>query len=113
MKKQILLIASLCAMFTACENPRDMRDTRDNRSSTSQDTNDQQVANEIRQRINNDRSLSNDARNIQVSASRGTISLKGNVTSEQEKNHVLNLAKQFAGNRSIDNKLSVSNQTRS
>jgi|LakMenE01Jun11ns_1017448.scaffolds.fasta_scaffold9892875_4 osmotically-inducible protein OsmY len=71
------------------------------------------VAAQIKMRLQNDPSLSADARNIQVTFDEGTAILKGTVNNDAEKKRIENIVQQVDGVKSVTNKLDVSTQTNS
>jgi hyperosmotically inducible periplasmic protein len=71
------------------------------------DAADRELAQKIRQSINGDKSLSADAHNVKVIVRNGHVTLKGPVTSEQEKKSIEDKAADLAGPDKITNKLTV------
>ncbi|HUN61058.1 MAG TPA: BON domain-containing protein [Candidatus Sulfotelmatobacter sp.] len=71
------------------------------------DAADRELAQKIRQSINGDKSLSTDAHNVKVIVRNGHVTLKGPVTSEQEKQNIEDKASDLAGPDKVTNKLTV------
>jgi hyperosmotically inducible periplasmic protein len=61
----------------------------------------------IRQAVMKDGSLSMNAKNVKIIARDGTISLKGPVDSQQEKDTIATAAGEIAGKDKVDNQLEV------
>jgi hyperosmotically inducible periplasmic protein len=61
----------------------------------------------IRQAVMKDGSLSMNAKNVKIIAQDGTISLKGPVESQQEKDTIATAAGEIAGKDKVDNQLEV------
>lgn len=68
---------------------------------------DRQLAKEIRRALVKDKSLSTSAHNVKVIAQNGTVTLKGPVKSEQEKQAVEQKAGQVAGADKVNNEIQV------
>jgi osmotically-inducible protein OsmY len=77
--------------------------------STDQPNNraDVQLAASVRQAIINDRSLSMSAHNVKLVASAGIVTLRGPVSTEQERARVVEIASKVSGVARIDNQLEV------
>ena len=68
---------------------------------------DSEIAKEIRRAIVSDKSLSTYAHNVKVIAQKGSVTLKGPVRSEEEKQAVVAKAKEVAGGDKVTDELSV------
>jgi hyperosmotically inducible periplasmic protein len=68
---------------------------------------DRDLAQKIRQSINNDKSLSTYAHNVKVIVRNGKVLLKGPVQSDDEKQKIVNKAADLAGADNVTNKLTV------
>lgn len=73
-------------------------------------TDDKAIAQQIQDNLKNDRSLSDDARRIQVSVNAGKVSLYGTVKNSSEKERVGLIAKQTNGVVSVYNNLNTSSR---
>ena len=71
---------------------------------------DRATTQKIRKALIADKSLSTYAHNVKIITSSGAVTLKGPVTSEEEKQQVASLATQAAGTDKIDNQLTVKAQ---
>ena len=71
---------------------------------------DREVAAKIRQSLVGDTTLSTSAKNVTIDADGDSVTLRGSVTTEQERAAVAAKAKQVAGDRSIDNELVVASR---
>jgi len=87
--------------------------TQDNQSqawgsqNSSRDTSDNSIAQRIRDVLKKDRTLSDDAQNVQVAVSSGKVTLTGNTASVEEKNKIESIANQTNGVKSVTNNLEV------
>lgn len=69
---------------------------------------DRRMSQQLRTTLQSDPSLSNIAPNVQVSTANGRITLRGTVSSEQEKQSIADKAKEIAGSEDkVDNQLQV------
>jgi osmotically-inducible protein OsmY len=68
---------------------------------------DREVLAAVRRAVAGDKSLSTSAHNVKILAKDGVVTLRGPVTSEDEKRKVGQLAQQVAGVASVENKLDV------
>jgi len=68
---------------------------------------DRETAKQIRKAIQSDKSLSSSAHNVKVIAQNGTVTLKGQVRSEEEKKTVQDKAAAVAGEGKVVNDLTV------
>jgi hyperosmotically inducible periplasmic protein len=118
MKKQLLILASLCVLLTACEKNHNnayntARNVRDRNGQTmtpadqSESQEDLAITQKIRSGLMDDDSLSTNAKNVKIITVNGVVTLRGPVNSEKEKNDVAKIAKSVKGVRSIDNQLEI------
>jgi osmotically-inducible protein OsmY len=117
--KLIGLIASLLLLLAvaACSKSDDSQSSSPSTNQTAsnaptasdQPTNeaDTKVAQDVRQALTSDSSLSTAAQNVTVVASNGTVTLRGNVKDSSEKQKVADKATQVAGVSNVDNQLTV------
>ena len=73
----------------------------------AQSTKDRELARKIRRAVVTDKSLSIGAHNIKIIARNGTVTLRGAVRSDQEKNAVTGKAIQIAGANNVKDEISV------
>jgi len=73
----------------------------------AQSTKDRELARKIRRAVVTDKSLSIRAHNIKIIARNGTVTLRGAVRSDQEKNAVTAKAIQIAGANNVKDEISV------
>jgi osmotically-inducible protein OsmY len=89
---------------------RNVRD-RDNQSKTSGDQSeneaDRRISQNIRAAITSDDSFSTNAKNVKIITSDGTVTLRGPVKSDKEKEEIEAKAKQIAGVKKVDNQLEI------
>jgi hyperosmotically inducible protein len=116
---QVFLLSSLGLLWAQQDNasqaPPD--NTKVNRSDRSQaeptadqqkeSTSDRQLAAQIRRAVVKDKSLSTSAHNIKIIAQNGTVTLKGPVKSEQEKEAIEAKAAEIAGPNQVTSELQV------
>lgn len=106
--KKLLVIASLGALVLSCNIDNSTRQTT--KPSTEQPANpnsDNAISQQIKQRLENDDSLSDNASSVNVSTTGGVVTLRGNVDSEQEKQKVIMMVKQVNGVKSVNSRLEV------
>lgn len=68
---------------------------------------DRNLIRQVRKALSDDKSLSREAHNVKVSAQNGTVTLKGTVKSDEEKNRVAEIAKQVSGVTDVVNNIEV------
>ena len=68
---------------------------------------DRTITQNVRQAITSDDRLSTNAKNVKIITQDGTVTLRGPVKSENEKNEIEAKAKQVAGVKRVDNQLEV------
>jgi len=120
MKRVMLVLSSLLIMMMlgACSksdktssstSPSDNQMASKGPTASDQPTNeaDTKVAQDVRQALTSDSSLSTAAQNVTVVASNGTVTLRGNVKDSSEKQKVADTAMQVAGVSNVDNQLTV------
>ena len=79
-------------------------DTAEKQSNSKDDL---ALTQKIRQAVMKDGSLSMNAKNVKIIARDGTISLKGPVDSQREKDTIATAAGEIAGKDKVDNQLEV------
>src|SRR5947208_7215229 len=116
---QIFLLSSFGLLWaqqdTASQAPPDntkvnKRDRNQNEPTADQqkeNTSDRQLAQQIRRAVVKDKSLSTSAHNIKIIAQNGTVTLKGPVKSEQEKQAIEAKAAEIAGASKVTSELQV------
>lgn len=77
-------------------------------SDQPENENDRKIAQQIRQKVVEDNSLSTTAHNVTIVSQNGNVTLRGNVKDQSEKEKVAAAAKQVAGVNKVDNQLQVS-----
>ncbi|MBF0298046.1 MAG: BON domain-containing protein [Oligoflexia bacterium] len=68
---------------------------------------DVQLTREIRQKLTSDDNLSTAAKNIKIITLRNSITLKGNLKSQEEIDKVVSIAKELAGNKTVKNQIRI------
>ncbi|MDP1879823.1 MAG: BON domain-containing protein [Parachlamydiaceae bacterium] len=109
MTKHLLVISSLCILFSACENNKTVVQNDRNQpviEKTNETEEDRSITNRIREAISRDTTLT-DSRSIQVSTSNGTVTLKGTIANDSEKNDLTRKIKGMHGVKTVDNQLEV------
>ena len=89
-------------------NERDRHPAEQTADKQSEHTSDRDLAKQIRQTIVKDDSLSTYAHNIKVIVKNGTVTLKGPVRSDEEKQAIVTKAASIAGEGKITDQLEVS-----
>jgi osmotically-inducible protein OsmY len=69
--------------------------------------NDQSLTQQLRDSIEDDASFSADAKTVQIITAENTVTLRGTVASQAEKDQLEAKAKQLAGIKNVDNQLQV------
>ena len=88
-------------------NQRDRNQAEPTADQQKENTSDRQLAAQIRRAVVKDKSLSNGAHNIKIIAQNGTVTLKGPVKSEQEKQAIEAKATEIAGTSKVSSELQV------
>ncbi|MES2662087.1 MAG: BON domain-containing protein [Pseudomonadota bacterium] len=88
-------------------NERDANDKTMLPTDQSNQENDLNVTTQIRQSIVEDDSLSTNAHNIKIITTNGTVTLRGPVDSETERERILATAKKFSKNYEIVDQLEI------
>lgn len=70
---------------------------------------DSEISDKIRFTVKHDFSLSNEAKNININANDGTVTISGTVKNEMEKMKIESLARSIPGVKNINNKLNIKN----
>lgn len=127
MKAKYVLIPALLLSLVACDRPdKSVRNPTadydaENAIENIQDQNqkmiapltesktesDRKIAQELRQAIMADRSLSNDAKNISISVNNGVVTLRGVVYNSQEKNTIEKKISSIRDIKRVDNQIEV------
>ena len=93
-------------------NERDRQPSERTADQQSEHTSDRDLAKQIRQTIVKDDSLSTYAHNIKVIVKNGTVTLKGPVRSDEEKQAIVAKAATIAGDGKVTDQLEVSAKDR-
>lgn len=88
-------------------NQRDRSQNEPTADQQKENSNDRQLAREIRHAIVKDKSLSTDAHNVKIIAQNGSVTLKGAVKSDDEKQAIESKATEIAGAGKVTNELQV------
>src|SRR6516164_4363907 len=84
-------------------NQRDRNPNEPTADQQKENSNDRELTRQIRQAIMKDKSLSTDAHNVKIIAQNGSVTLKGAVKSEEEKQAIQSKASQIAGVDKVTN----------
>ena len=90
-------------------NVRDRDDATKTPGDQAENDADRAITQNIRQAIVGDDSVSTNGKNVKIITSGGTVTLRGPVSSEQEKSTIAGKAQQVAGVKSVDNQLEIAN----
>jgi hyperosmotically inducible protein len=88
-------------------NRRDRSQAEPSADQQKENTSDRQLAAQIRRAVVKDKSLSTSAHNIKIIVQNGTVTLKGPVKSEQEKEAIEAKAAEIAGPNQVTSELQV------
>jgi hyperosmotically inducible protein len=88
-------------------NQRDRNQTEPTADQQIENSNDRELAKQIRRALVKDKSLSTNAHNVKVIAQNGTVTLKGPVNSEQEKQAIESKAAEIAGANKVNSEIQV------
>lgn len=120
MKKQLLILSSLCFLLSACDNTQQDRMRADNtgrnvrdRDATltpgnqSENEADRTITQKLRQALMDDDALSTNAKNIKIITINGVITLRGPVNNDNEKASIDKKAKSISGVKNVDNQIEI------
>jgi hyperosmotically inducible periplasmic protein len=99
--------AALTEADNSKRNSTEQNKNTDTAEKQSNSKDDLALTQKIRQAVMKDGSLSMNAKNVKIIARDGTISLKGPVDSEREKDTIATAAGEIAGKDKVDNQLEV------
>jgi hyperosmotically inducible periplasmic protein len=88
-------------------NQRDRNQNEPTADQQKENSNDRELARQIRRAVVKDKSLSTDAHNIKIIAQNGAVTLKGAVKSDEEKQAIQSKATEIAGAGKVTNELEV------
>jgi osmotically-inducible protein OsmY len=88
-------------------NQRDRNQNEPTAEQQKENTNDRQLAAQIRRAIVKDKSLSTTAHNVKIISQNGAVTLKGPVKSEEEKQAIESKATEIAGSGKVNSELQV------
>jgi osmotically-inducible protein OsmY len=88
-------------------NQRDRNQSEPTADQQKENSNDRELARQIRRAVVKDKSLSTDAHNVKIIAQNGSVTLKGAVKSDEEKQAIESKASEIAGAGKVTNELQV------
>jgi hyperosmotically inducible periplasmic protein len=88
-------------------NQRDRNQNEPTAEQQKENSNDRELARQIRRAVVKDKSLSTDAHNIKIIAQNGAVTLKSAVKSDEEKQAIQSKATEIAGAGKVTNELEV------
>jgi len=88
-------------------NQQDRNKNEPTADQQKENSNDRELAQQIRRAVVKDKSLSTDARNVKIIAQNGSVTLKGAVKSDAEKQSIESKATEVAGAGKVTNELQV------
>jgi hyperosmotically inducible periplasmic protein len=88
-------------------NQRDRNQAEPTADQQKENSTDRQLAQQIRRAVVKDKSLSSSAHNVKIIAQNGSVTLKGPVKSEQEKQAIEAKAAEIAGAGKVNSELQV------
>lgn len=89
-------------------NERDRNQAEPTADQQKENSSDRQLTQKIRRAVVEDKSLSTSAHNVKIISQNGTVTLKGPVKSEEEKQTIESKATQIAGQGNVKNEIQVS-----
>ena len=92
------------------KNVRDRQDSSRTPGDQSNNTSDLAITQAIRKAVVADKALSTNAHNVKIITANGVVTLRGPVSSPEEKETIAAKAKQVAGVKSVDNKLEIASR---
>ena len=92
-------------------NQRDRDKSEPTADQQKENKSDRETARKIRQSIMKDKSLSTNAHNVKIIAQGGTVTLKGPVRSEEEKQNVEQKAAEIAGKDNVKSEIQVADKS--
>jgi hyperosmotically inducible periplasmic protein len=88
-------------------NERDRNQAEPTADQQKENSSDRQLTQKIRRAVIEDKSLSTSAHNVKIISQNGTVTLKGPVKSEEEKQTIESKATQIAGQGNVKNEIEV------
>ncbi|HZQ25133.1 MAG TPA: BON domain-containing protein [Terriglobales bacterium] len=88
-------------------NQRDRSQNEPTADQQKENSSDRELARQVRRAIVKDKSLSTDAHNVKIIAQNGSVTLKGPVKSEEEKQALESKAAEIAGAGKVNSELQV------
>ena len=109
MNKNWLLLPMLALTLTACDSNRSTTGKGyHNEATTANPEQDRAIVGRVREIIIQDPNFSPKAKEVEVIAIDGVVTLKGQVGSDDEKSNIENKIKNLHGVKKVDNQLTVS-----
>lgn len=105
--------ASRAADYPADNSGKNVRDRQDSSRTPGDQSNnksDLAITQAIRKAVVADKALSTNAHNFKIITANGVVTLRGPVSSPEEKETIAAKAKQVAGVKSVDNKLEIASR---
>ena len=105
--------ASRAADYPADNSGKNVRDRQDSSRTPGDQSNnksDLAITQAIRKAVVADKALSTNAHNVKIITANGVVTLRGPVSSPEEKEPLAAKAKQVAGVKSVDNKLEIASR---
>lgn len=99
-----ILALSASGMLLVAQSPPSSQDPPSSQATPGSDT---QMAAKVRQAIMQDPTAGTAAHNVKVSSHNGMVTLRGRVTSEEEKDAIVAKAKQVAGDANVKDDITV------
>ncbi len=105
--------ASRAADYPADNSGKNVRDRQDSSRTPGDQSNnksDLAITQAIRKAVVADKALSTNAHNVKIITANGVVTLRGPVSSPEEKETIAAKARQVAGVKSVDNKLEIASR---
>ncbi len=108
MAKSVLALGASSLMLMAQSTPRQHPTTSEPQTSQTTTGTDSEMASKVRQAISQDQTAGSMAHNVRVTAKNGMVTLRGKVSTEQEKDAIVSDAKKVAGDSNVKDEITVS-----
>lgn len=103
--KKLLLIPALCLLYVGCDSGNRMNNSQEQTQETSSDW---EITTKVKSAIMTDTSISASSRFVSVTTTDGEVTLTGEVSSEEDKNRIVEIVKEVSGVRNVDDQMTVS-----
>lgn len=103
--KKLMIASTICLMLTACDSSS--FDQLKNDIPIKGHTSDKDITKNIRELLENDDMLSDNAKEIEIETINGNVTLSGTVKSEKERSEIIKHVEKVHGVKNIEDELEV------